>query len=157
MEGSRFVRIAVESDIPFIADNMRIADVNEVWSSHRHTPLQSLEASFKTSSLIWTMEHVGNPVVMFGVASGGALSDTGYPWLLGTDLMYKVTLEFLRYSRYYVNKMLRMFDVLENWVDIRNDKSVRWLQWCGFQLEKPEPWGFDNLLFSHFTMERCYV
>jgi hypothetical protein len=136
---------------------MREADRNEVWASHRHTPLEALSSSFKRSSLVWTINHEGMPVAMFGVASMGALCDTGYPWLLGTDKMYEIIIEFLRWSRYYVQKMQEPYERLENWVDVRNTKSARWLKWCGFTLEEPKPWGFDKLPFSHFTMEQNNV
>lgn len=152
MAGSKIVKKAVIGDILVIAENMRESDRNEVWSSHRHKPLKAVVNAFQQSSLAWTIHHKGFPVAMFGVASGGVLSDTGYPWLLGTDGMYAITREFLRFSRYYVNLMQQSYAVLENWVDVRNTKSMRWLQWCGFKLEEPKPFGFDNLPFSHFTM-----
>ena len=157
MEGSKLAREAVIGDILSIAENMREADRNEVWASHRHTPLKAVISSFQQSSLVWTIHHKGFPVAMFGVASQGALCDVGYPWLLGTDKMSNITIEFLRFSRYYVQQMLAGFRMLENWVDARNEKSMKWLQWCGFELEEPAPWGFDNLPFSHFTMEQKNV
>lgn len=157
MEGSRYVRLAHEDDIAFIAENMRESDRMEVWTAHRHTPLEALQRSMRTSILNWTIEHRGNPVAMFGVGAQSALGTTGYPWLLGTYNLKLVQFEFLRWSKYYVGIMREMFDYLENWVDVRNVTSIKWLSWCGFTLADEQPWGHDGLPFRHFFMESANV
>jgi len=157
LEGSRFVRIARESDIAFIANNMRKSDALEVWASHRHTPIEAMQNSFNVSALRWTIEHNRKPVAMFGVGVPSAMSDSGYPWLLGTDLMYAVRFEFLKWSKYYVEVMRSLFDHLENWVDARNTLSVRWLRWCGFEIKDAEPWGPDQIPFHYFSWSVNHV
>lgn len=153
MAGSDYARAATRDDIPIIAQWMRECDRLEVWQSHRQMPESALEQSFKHSSRVWTgLTKDGLPCCMFGVAAQSALSDTGSPWLLATDDVYKVWIELLRHSKYYVGQMSEGFSLLENWVAAHNTTSIRWLKWCGFELEEAAPFGPDQVLFHRFTM-----
>lgn len=128
---------ADDAHISFIADNMREADQREIWASSRHTPDVALRKSLELSALAWTCFVDGTPAFMWGVAGqGGILSEAGAPWLLGTDAIYKVSREFLRQSRAYVDRMQALFPRLENHVHAGNALSIRWLTWCGFTLDE---------------------
>lgn len=153
---SEKVRAASIEDIEHLSNNMRAADVNEVWSSHRHTPEMALTHSFLSSAVSWTIVYENEPVAMFGVSVTSLLSKTGVPWILGTDKIKDVYVEFLRHSHYYVGQMLKHRTALYNFVDARNIVSIRWLKWCGFKMLDPIVFGFDGLNFYPFVMEAKY-
>jgi len=67
--------------------------------------------------------------------------------------MPRVGNEVGKRSRYYVLEMKRHFQRLENYVDARQKRSIRWLKWCGFTVENPKPWGTLGLPFHQFWME----
>ncbi len=111
----------------------------------------ALKTGLRFSEKCWVGMDGETPVACFGVKSAGLLSETGTPWLLGTDKVLDVQREFIRQSRSYVRKMAEGFKMLENWVDARNTVSVRWLRWCGFNMEAmPRPFGVNGELFHRF-------
>lgn len=59
-------------------------------------------------------------------------------------------LYFAKHSRAYVEEMNRAYNYLENYVDVRNIVSIRWLKWCGFQMEEPEIHGVAQIPFIRF-------
>lgn len=118
-----------------IAADMREADRREVWASHRHEPEQALAASLELSDLAWTCLVDDVPAFMWGAARQGSLITlTGSPWLLATPRMDMVRRDFLRRSRFYVERMQARFPRLENHVHAANRLSLRWLKWCGFSV-----------------------
>lgn len=97
------------------------------------------------------------PVCMFGVTPIDILGGVGSPWLLGTDEVKKYANTFLRLNKSYVAKMLELFPYLQNYVDTRNEISIRWLKWLGFKFgPEPIPYGIWNLPFFRFSMRNNY-
>lgn len=136
-----------------IAENMREADRREIWASDRLLPLCALKQSVLVSSVAWTCLVRGVPAFMWGVTRKGCiLSDTGVPWLLGTDAILEVRGEFLKQSRAYVDRMQKGFARLENIVHAENALSIRWLRWCGFTIGK-EPVERNGEKFFPFWRE----
>lgn len=124
---------AQSGHIAHVAARMREADRREVWASSRHTPEEALRASLALSPLAWACLVDGEPAFLWGVtARGGLLSGVGVPWLLGTEAVRVVSMEFARQSRAYVARMQDVFPRLENFVHADNALSRRWLAWCGF-------------------------
>lgn len=146
-------RHAQPDDIYLIAQRMRRDDRNEVMASHGLMPEAAMRISYQTSSWIRTGTIDGEPFCMFGVCPLSALSTVAAPWLLGTDRIREVKREFLRHNLELIPEMSKGFCRLENWVDVRNTMSVRWLKWLGFAIMPPEPFGVFGLPFHRFTME----
>ncbi len=143
--------IAAEPDhIAPIADKMREADVLEVWLAAHSLPEKALTDSLETSVKAWTITGDGAPIGMFGVCSANILGQIGIPWLLGTDDMLKITRQFLRQSRDYVDQMNSLYPHLINFVHVDNIVSLRWLMWCGFVFDGPFPYGPDKADFFKF-------
>lgn len=136
---------------------MRLADMNEIWAAHHHKPFGALSYSLSVSPLAWSIVLHEKPIAMFGVGCASALDDNGSPWLLGTDAIERVTIEFLRCSKHYISLMLERFSKLENWADVRNVRSIQWLKWCGFAFHETEPFGSEQLPFVRFSMEANHV
>lgn len=148
------VRPAVWADVLAIAPNLRPEDVRECQAQTLLAPLAAMEFVMRHAVRAWTGLVDGVPVCMFGVSRMVAVgTDVGTPWLFGTPLIDKYERSFLRRNRDMVREMSALFSVLENWVDIRNHKAVRWLRWLGFEIHEPEPHGPLGRLFYRFTME----
>lgn len=140
MSADWMIVFAEPAHVPPLAAHMREADRREVWASHRHSPEQALEWSLAFAVRAWTCFVDNEPAFMWGVSRPGSiLSLVGAPWLLGTEAMLKVRREFLRQSRAYVELMQQDFERLENKAHAGNRESLRWLRWCGFEMdERPE-------------------
>jgi hypothetical protein len=140
--------------VDYLAKNMRVSDVNEVWASSMSTPMESLTRAFSLSSDgdIWT-GLIGEEVVcMAGVVSIPNLNRCGSPWLLGTDLVDKHGLRFLRNSPKFLNTLHAKYDHLVNFVDARNTTAIKWLRWLGFTIHSAQSHGKLGLPFHRVTM-----
>ena len=138
--------------IQFIADNMRQADVDEVWAASNVTPLQAITGGVDISCSTSVAVINGDIVAIMGVVKKTALSNTGIPWLLGTDSIVKHYREFLGASPSVLNAMIDVCPNLINHVYVENKVSIRWLKWLGFKIEKAEPFGVNGELFHKFTI-----
>lgn len=136
--------------IPLIAARIRPADREEIWALYRQTPQECLIDSFRLSHLAWTGLINGVPVCMTGVVQLERDGRAGRPWMIGTDLLDQHQKIFLRRCAAQVETMQMCFDSLENVVDSRNERAVKWLCWLGFSFSAPEPMGPDQIPCMRF-------
>lgn len=147
------VRDSIQSDADYLSENLRKSDVQEIWASHHVLPNYALNQGLLNSSTCLTVTK-GEPLAMFGICPESLISDRAVIWLLATENLMDIRLEFLRYSRKFINLMLEEYPYLYNWVDVRNCKSVYWLRKIGANLSDPAPHGLDKLPFHHFEFRR---
>lgn len=138
--------------ITHIAEHVRTADRDEFWALSMMTPEEVLHQSFGLSHLAWTGLIDGVPVCMYGVVRASLLGNVGRPWMVGTDLLDKHQVVFLRRCRASLETMKMCFGKLENYIDARNVKAIQWLRWLGFSFSEPEPLGPLNMPFIRFTL-----
>ena len=135
-----------------LAENMREADVREVWAAAHYTPEQAALFSLEASRDATTGLADGRVVCMFGAGAAAIISTTGVPWLLTTDLVDRHARVFLRKNKRVVEEMRDRYPLLRNHVDERNIAAIRWLRWLGFSILPSEPFGVEDLLFHSFEM-----
>lgn len=147
------VRIATEEDVEFLFPRLSAPDLAEV--SAFGDPLSLLWDSYARSRPPRTGLINDERCCMFGVTPVTALSSFGVPWLLGTDLLARYPVTFLRYSRPYFEEMQATYRVLTNFVHDENVRSIRWLRWLGFEFsDYPAPIGQHGERFYQFQWRR---
>lgn len=140
-------------DIAYVADNMRAADRAEVTAMTGETDMRAaLADGVLLSSHYWVLADGEIPMAIFGVAPLSLLGEMGSPWLLGTDRLERFPGTLVRDGRRYVRRMLGVYPHLVNFVDARNERSVRWLERLGFDVQAPRPMGAAGLPFHRFEM-----
>lgn len=144
--------LATTADLERIAANMDPADAAEVWATAHLTPAEALTASVAASRDPWVGRVNGEAVCAFGVSQRTILDDKGIPWLLGTPEIREHARVFLRVSKQWVAAQAERFATLENFVDSRHTRAVKWLSWLGFTIEPAQPFGPDGVPFHHFHM-----
>jgi len=148
-------RPTTAADIMYVADNMRQADVEEVYAACWHTPEQALIASVKLSEEVFTVLSPENtPLVIFGVCRRSILSTSAVPWLLGCDEALRYPRQFIQRGREIVAGMLGKYDYLENYVHAKNSVSRRWLRRLGFVIEEPVLFKHTGEYFMRFHKEK---
>lgn len=148
------IRGLADGDVWHVASNMRARDVEEVWAASHFTPTEALRMSIAVSrDTVFVGVADGIPVCIYGVEPPSLLGLVARPWMLGTDGIDFHSREFLRRSRSLTRGLSERFPVMENYVDARNEASIRWLRWVGFSVYHPEPWGRDLRPFRRFRME----
>jgi hypothetical protein len=150
-------RLATLEDAENIGDRMDPADRQEVWESHQLTGARAAKIAWITSEHPVAMEIDGTPEAMFGVCPTSAVLNAGSPWYLGTEKSREHKQFIAKNSRKWVRKVAHGYDYLENYVSDSHKLSVRWLKFCGFTIEKPEPRGPMGALFRKFWWRRPNV
>lgn len=144
------VREAVLNDALLLHKNLRESDIKEIRASDNVTPLEALVAPFTypeatTYSIIHDVED--EIIGMFGVTPSINDKNFGVAWMLNTPHIDQISRRFLKESRYWVDKMGEDFDYLYNFVDKRNWKSLKWLQFCGFEPKEELNYGYEQRKF----------
>ena len=138
-------------------EGIRPEDEAELWAASMSLPLPVMLRGLKLSTDTWVGLADGVPFCMVGVAPYSLIGSKGVPWMVGTVQLDRHAKAFLKACRPVLETILRQFSTLENWVDARNTKAIRWLRWMGFQVEDPQPHGALGLPFCHFVMRRDHV
>ena len=101
----------------------------------------------------------GKLLCIAGVLRRTALSDEGFPWLLGTDLMADPVASKI-FARHCREEFLRAIPPhvlrLSNFTAAENEIALRWLRWLGFSLDA-EQIEFNGMRWVRFEMVGEYV
>ena len=146
------IRPATMHDAIAMRGKLRERDYAEVWAAHGENPDDVLCACVEHSVRLWCVEDE-TILAIFGVAPS-IREGIGHPWLLGTDGLARCRHVLLRQPQQYLEKMHALFPVLQNFVDVRNTQSVRWLAWLGFSVDPtPVRLGPFSMPFYSFHKE----
>ena len=140
-----------------ISQNMREDDLIELEALGHNDPYIALNKSFDLTKRPWTATLEGEPIFMFGVVPISELTGLGSPWLLGTEGITKAKRQFIKECRIYMSMMLEEYPRLSNCVDCRNEVSIRWLKWLGFEFKEAVRIGVNGEWFYPFNMEKGNV
>lgn len=138
-------------DIPVIAQDMRQADIDEVFASSGRSPARALEYALDHSTECFTIVSYTShlPLAMFGYRTEGLCSIV---WMLGSNELYKYRMDFLRKSRKWCDYLQEQSPILYNLIDQRNTVHIRWLEWLGFKFVRVVPeYGVLSLPFIEFV------
>ena len=73
--------------------------------------------------------------------------------MLGTDLLKRYAVKFLRENEREIVYLSEDFSIIENYCDARNKVTLKWLKWLGFIVHDAKPYGVYNLPFHYFYKE----
>ena len=144
------IRNAIIDDVYSLSKRLRKQDEDEVMALVGLDNETALLASFCHSDRVFVGEVDGKIICMFGVSKDS--NGNGCPWLLGSDEVEKLPITFVRNSRKYIQQFINEYGYLENYVDIRNSLSIKWLKWLGFKIDEPQTLGVEQRLFSRFSL-----
>ena len=138
-----------------VSTHLRASDFDEVFAATGDSPHIEVADSWELSSRRFMIFNKrAQPVAVLGVRPLEAFSRIGIIWLLGTDGLGNMKKFFLRISKPIIKYLMDGYDVVFNYVDNRYLGALRWMEWCGFTVHAPEPFGALKLPFNQCTMER---
>lgn len=145
-------------DVAYLATNLREADKHELVAS-RGVGVdfgEALARAVMLSSHLWTAaDPTDLPIAIFGVAPVSLLAGVGSPWLLGTERVFDHPRTLVIEGRRYLSRMRETYPDLFNYVDARNEQSIRWLKRVGFTVHPAAPYGAEGLPFHKFEITRA--
>jgi hypothetical protein len=123
-----------EAWIETIASNLRQGDLDEIAAMSQLAPHDALRTSvdISTHGYVVISQECG-PIAIFGAAPH-PLPGVGIVWMLGTDGIRKEAFSIAKATRRYFTELNEAYPILWNYIDDRNDVSLRWLRWGGFKL-----------------------
>ena len=145
-----YVRKAELNDALELAPKMRMGDRKEIMASNGSTPLESLVIPFtqkgaKIYSIIGTKSE--GVIGMFGSTPTNE-KDYGVVWLLSSEHLFRHIKQFIKECPKWVAEMSEGYEYVYNFVDERNWKSLKWLQFLGFEpKEKIGDFGVGKMPF----------
>lgn len=144
--GSLFAREVGFDDIDCLVATLRPADRDEVTAMHGENIRQAVYDSVRQSTKLWAFDEDGALAMLLGVAP--YLPGVGVPWALGTVAISPRSL--ITIGRDYLPKIQALYPILVNYVDARNEKSLRWLAHIGFTIREPVLMGIERRPFHRF-------
>jgi hypothetical protein len=156
------VRFARVGDADTITPNLRPSDHDELVAASGPDVLGQLREAVELSHgrlgpMSFVAEHQGEIVALFGFVPAAALSNTAYPWLVGTPGLGRVPRMLNRLARSYCGVVLGEYPLLFNYADARNTASIVWLKRLGFTFGEAQPFGVEGLPFHRFEMRGPFV
>lgn len=151
------VRDSNPEDIAFLRNNLKKSDVDEIWASHHKMPYEALVQGMELSVHCLTVLKYEKPTAMFGVVPISDTDRRGVIWMLSTENLLNMRIEFLRCSEFFIRLLFKLnqrFDILFNHVDARNTVSIKWLKSIGANVAEAVPYGEEKLPFHYFEFPR---
>lgn len=150
------LRPSTLEDVQELAPRLREADKNEIRAALGLDPLPGLVISYSLSPICQTMVHQNKPIGIWGISPVDDIQAS--IWMMATDDLKSIQIEFLRKSRQVVEDYNTRFPLLFNSVDERNELHLKWLEWLGFIFISRSYKGPENLPFIDFvrTTNRVY-
>lgn len=142
-----------EPDAQLLAEVLRPCDLDLLMATHGFaSAAELLVHSVETSAWARTILLAGRVIGVFGI---GTTEDktVGLPWLLVSQEIESVPVQFVREARAFVRDARKQFPVLVNFESAANTVHLRWLRALGFQIAaEPEPFGLGGLPFYRFWL-----
>lgn len=143
-------------DVAHLARHLRPADRAEIEAQHGVgvSMFDIIARAVLVSSHCWVAADTGDkPVAIFGVAPVSLLSGIGSPWMLATPEAERHPRTLVTGGRRYLSRMRTSYSSLFNYVDARNEQSIRWLSRLGFSILPAAPYGLQGEPFHRFELE----
>jgi hypothetical protein len=149
------VETSVPGDAEELAPRLRQNDVDELRFYEGQSPHEALLASFNNAKICLSLkDREGRMAAMFGVGWTGN-PRVGRVWLLSSEYLYEIGRPFLLECPKYIDMFMAGHDVLYNHVHDRNQASIEWLTWLGFEVTATFPeYGEHKQPFAEYCLFR---
>ncbi len=128
---------ALRRDAINLAPQLRPIDKLEVECTGS-TPESSLLHCFnlKNSVVLSGVNDNNEVILMCGVSECPNNPENGVIWMLASPSIRKHRKDILKLSKVTVDKLSKDYKLVFNLVHKDNKTSIRWLEWCGFTVDK---------------------
>jgi hypothetical protein len=134
-----------------VLQGFRQTDIDECAATNGWTPDMGMAYALEIAPTdTFTIVAEGIPVGMFGAVAWNEMPGWGIAWLLCTENFDLVKEDFKRQSPLWFDLLNRIYPILTNWVDDRNETTKRWLKHVGCKLVEKELYGDAQLPFWRF-------
>ena len=99
-----------------------------------HSPKQALREAILSSDKAWTAMVDGRPEAIFGLVVNSALTGSGAPWFLGTDIVWQHGRALMMWGPAILKRFHDSSPRLSGLVSCSNSPAIRLLRKWGFEV-----------------------
>ncbi len=136
-----------------VSRGLRLCDYNELYAATGRNPMEVVMESFRATPgdcYVFRYRGTGRPVSIFGCGAGS--KGTGVPWMVSTPDVKHCAREVIVLGNRYTNMWQNKYPLLVNYVDARNEASMRWLKALGYSfIRLHEHYGAARIPFYEFV------
>lgn len=125
---------ATDEHVRFVIDNLHPSDEREVKAFGLPVDC-AIKISIEFADQVWVALSPDGPVCMWGITKAKTLLGAASAWLLTTKLIDKYSRAFLRQVRPHIKEIVDETGYLENFIDSRHERALKFFEWLGFQIE----------------------
>ena len=138
-----YIRSAEDGDVPYLVENLRPEDKDEIKSASGLEPEEGLQNAVDIGALVGTNDE--GPWVIWGHIPNN--SDLTSVWCLATTQLAQHRSGFLRVSRLWLASL--PYPRLNCFTDSRNKEHHRWLKFMGFKRSGEPKYFYDPTVEFH--------
>lgn len=151
-ENKYLVKRTTRTDINYVADHMRPADITELHLSDGKAPYQGLRESVELSDEVYTILYDMVPFAIFGMSTNKMVKTHACIWMLATIDLKNHKKTFHKISKLYLEHFHTKAFILFNFVSVSNTISIKWLEKLGAKFSQAKPYGKFGTLFKYFEL-----
>lgn len=139
-ETSKYGHLQLEPELlQTLALELATDDALELTCMHYESNLAGIEASIERSweTRLWGLADEQKPLCIYGLADFLLAPRIVMPWMLAHQDLPLHARPFLRGSRQWINHVAKDHDMLAALVGTWHTRSIRWLEWLGFDIGQP--------------------
>ena len=143
-----------EADASLLWEGLIPEQKKEIEASHGKDGLSTIALSIGASVECLSFFSSSTLLAIAGIVPLSILGGRASPWLLSTEALLSQPRLLLRHTKPVLQEWLEDWDVLENYIDARYDKAIRWAKWSGFIIYPAIPYGVAGQLFHKIEMRK---
>lgn len=143
-----------EQDAIYLAEHLNAADQIEMIASCGKHILDDLLKGMRNSERIGCCKFDGVPVAIYGVNRPSPLADYGLVWLFLGEIKDEDRYYAARQTKRFIQGILEHYSYVYNYVDVGNEKIIKWLKFLGAEFSEPMEYGLYGSLHYRFVIRR---
>lgn len=141
-------------DAIYLAEHLNKANKREMTAGYGKHILRDMLDGIKYSEKIGCCKFDGVPVAIYGVRKASPIADYGLVWLFLGEISDKDRYYTALQTKRFIEAILQDYSYVYNYVDVGNDKIIKWLEFLGAEFSEPEEFGLYGNKHMRFIIRR---
>ena len=137
-----------------LAEHLGKADKREMTAGYGKHILRDMLNGMKYSDQVGCCKFGGVPVAIYGVHKPSPIADYGLVWLFLGEIKEEDRYYVAKQTRRFIQAVLKEYSYVYNYVDVGNEKIIRWLEFLGAEFSEPEEFGLYGNKHMRFEIRR---
>lgn len=141
-------------DAMYLAEHLNAADQREMTAGYGKHILRNIIDGMNNSEEIGCCRFDGVPVAIYGIKKASPLADYGLVWLFLGEIPEEDRYYAAVQTKRFVRDALKRYRYIYNYVDVGNEKIIRWLTFLGAEFSEPVEYGLYGNKHLRFEIRR---